>query len=281
MRLEGATVIVTGASAGIGRETALEFARRGANVVVAARRGDRLDELAARIRRIGVEALAVQADLGRGDEVRRVVREAIDRFGRVDVLVNNAGFGFSGRIEDMREEDMREMLDVNFMSAFIATQEVLPNMRSRRCGHVVNVSSMNGKFAFPFQGGYAATKAATVGFTEALRSELTDSGVTASVVLPLSTRTDFFDAQRTPDGGLSTSTGPQQSPERVARAIVRSVSRPTPEVNPFPPVRIVYGLHGFFPVLRDIAGREFFRRNGGRPRRRPAPAVEARAVSRG
>ena len=268
MRLEGAVVIVTGASAGIGRATAVAFARRGAHVVLAARREDRLRELAAGIERIGVQALAVHTDVGKSENIDRMVRVTVERFGRIDVLVNNAGFGFSGTIEETTEADMRELMDVNYMGAFNAVRAVLPYMRRQRQGHIVNVASVVGKLAFPFHGAYSATKFAMIGMTESLRGELDGSGVTATVVLPGSTRTEFFDAQRTNDGHVSAPTGPQQSAEQVARAIVRSVDHPTPEVNVFPGYRIAYGLDAFFPFLRDFAGRQFYRRSKGRPRRR-------------
>jgi short-subunit dehydrogenase len=262
----GFVVIVTGASSGIGRETALEFARRGARVVLAARREDRLREVAERVERMGGEALVVRCDVARADDIERLVRETLDRFGRVDVLVNNAGFGFSGTIEETTADDMRELWDVNYMSAFLATKAVLPVMRRQRRGHIVNVSSVVGKLAFPFHGAYSATKFALIAMTEALRGELEGSGVTATVVLPASTRTEFFDVQRTHDGHVSAPTGPQQDAAVVARAIVRSVRRPTPEVNMVRSFRIAYGLAAFFPFLRDFAGRQFYRRSHGRPR---------------
>jgi short-subunit dehydrogenase len=268
MQLQGAAVIVTGASAGIGRETALAFARRGSNVVLAARREERLRELAARIERIGVETLVMRTDVGRSDDVERMVRGTIERFGRIDVLVNNAGFGFSGTIEETTEADMRELMDVNYMGAFNATRAVLPHMRRQRRGHIVNVASVVGKLAFPFHGAYSATKFAMIGMTESLRGELDGSGITATVVLPGSTRTEFFDVQRTNDGHVSAPTGPQQNADQVARAIVRSCDRPTPEVNVFPGYRVAYGLNAFFPFLRDFAGRQFYRRSKGRPRRK-------------
>ena len=267
MQVRDAVVIVTGASAGIGRETALEFARQGARVVLAARREDRLHALATEIAALGGEALVAPTDVARSADIDRLVRVTLDRFGRIDVLVNNAGFGFSGTIEETTEADMRELMDVNYMSAFNATRAVLPHMRARRRGHIVNVASVVGKIAFPFHGAYSATKFAMIAMTEALRGELDGSGVTATVVLPGTTRTEFFDAQRTNDGHVSAPTGPQQNPDVVARAIVRSVRSATPEVNMVRMFRLAYGLNGFFPFLRDFAGRQFYRRSHGKPRR--------------
>lgn len=267
MDVKGAVVIVTGASAGIGRETAREFARQGARVVLAARREDRLRQLADEIHTAGGEAFVVPTDVARTEDIDRLVRATLDCFGRIDVLVNNAGFGFSGTIEETSEAGMRELLDVNYMGAFNAIRAVLPHMRAQRRGHIVNVASVVGKFGFPFHGAYSATKFAMIGMTEALRGELAGSGVTATAVLPGTTRTDFFDVQRTADGAVSAPTGPTQTPDVVARAIVRSLRHPTPEVNMVRVYRIAYGLNGFFPFLRDFAGRIFYRRSHGRPRR--------------
>jgi short-subunit dehydrogenase len=269
MDLAGATALITGASAGIGYETALEFARKGANTAIVARREDRLRALADRVRRIGVNVHVVVADVGRSEEVERMVAETIARFSAIDVLVNNAGFGFSGTIEETDEATMRDLMDVNYFAAFNATRAVLPHMRARGRGHIVNVASVVGKFAFPYHGAYSATKFAMIGMTESLRGELAGTGITATVVLPGSTRTEFFDAQRTNDGHVSAPTGPQQDADVVARAIVRSVNHPTPEVNMVRAFRVAYGLHGFFPVLRDVAGRQFYKRTNGRPRRKP------------
>jgi NAD(P)-dependent dehydrogenase (short-subunit alcohol dehydrogenase family) len=169
-------------SAGIGRETALEFARQAR--ASCWRPGARpAQALADEIRGTGGEALAVPTDVARSDDIERLVQAALDRFGRIDVLVNNAGFGFSGTIEETTEADMRELMDVNYMSAFNATRAVLPHMRRQRRGHIVNVASVVGKIAFPFHGAYSATKFAMIGMTEALRGELYGSGITATAVL--------------------------------------------------------------------------------------------------
>jgi len=258
--LNGRVVIVTGASSGIGRETALAFARGGAHVVLAARREERLREVAAQISDTSSGALVVPTDVGASGDVERLVSETIGTYGRVDVLINNAGFGCSGTIDETPEALMRELFEVNYMGAFNATRAVLPHMRRQRSGHIVNVSSVVGRLSFPFHGAYAATKAALIAMTEALRGELAGSGVTATVVLPASTRTEFFDVRRTLGEQDAFPTGPQASPRTVARAIVRSVRHPTPEVNIIPAMRIAYGLHGFFPGLRDLAGRQAYQR---------------------
>ncbi len=268
MELRGSVVVVTGASAGIGRATAIACARRGARVVLAARRIDRLNDVAEAITGTGGEALAVRCDVGQLADINELVRATLERFGRIDVLVNNAGFGFSGTIEDTPDDVMRELLEVNYLSAFRLTRAVLPIMRKQRSGHIVNVSSVVGKISFPFHGAYSATKFAMCAMTEALRGELSGSGVTATAVLPASTRTEFFDAQQSIGDHSAAPAGPQQSAERVARAIVRSVNHPTPEVNLVAPMRLAFGLNAFFPILRDMAGRVFYRqrkRGGAKP----------------
>jgi short-subunit dehydrogenase len=275
VNLRESVVVVTGASSGIGHATALAFSRQGAAVVVAARRKDRLDALVAEIARGGGMALAVQCDVARSADLDELVRLAMERFGRIDVLVNNAGFGFSGTIEDTPDDVMRELMDVNYLSAFRLTRLVLPIMRTQRRGHIVNVSSVVGKISFPFHGAYSASKFAMCAMTEALRGELAGSRVTATAVLPASTRTEFFDAQQQVGAHSAAPTGPQQSAERVARAIVRSVHHPTPEVNLVAPMRIAFGMNAFFPALRDFAGRMFYRR-----RQRGGVAKEAAPIDR-
>jgi short-subunit dehydrogenase len=215
MELKDKNVVVTGASSGIGRATALEMARRGAHVVVAARRADRLEEVAAQCRALGVRALSVQADVTKSDDCRRLIESA----GEVDVLVNNAGFAVFAPIAEADPRDLREMMETNYFGAVACTQAVLPRMLARRSGTIVNVASIAGLMGFARMGGYGATKFALIGFTESLRDEVVGSGVNVALVCPGTTDTEFFvKAEREKMPGASRLILAVK-PERVARAI--------------------------------------------------------------
>lgn len=259
--LTGKVAIVTGASSGIGRATALLLARAGASVVLAARREERLRDVAAAIERAGGRALALPADLAQPEAPARLVQQTLDSFGRVDVLINNAGFGHYGLVESASDDTMAELWAIHVMAPLRAIRAVLPHMRARGSGHIINVASVVGRRAFPLHGPYAAVKAAVIALTEALRGELAGSGVYATVVLPGSTRTEFFDVARSEiPGWRPAPMGVVQSPEAVARAILRCLRRPTPEVNPFPPMRPLLSLSVALPYLGDVAARRYFLR---------------------
>jgi NAD(P)-dependent dehydrogenase (short-subunit alcohol dehydrogenase family) len=182
-------VVVTGASSGIGRATAEAFARERCRVVLAARREERLNEVARRIEEGGGQALVVPTDVGHREQVERLVERAVERFGRVDVMVNNAGWGYYATVEETDEDDMRRLWQVNFMGTFYGVQAALAAMRRQGAGHIINVSSVVGRRGYPYHGAYAATKFAIIGLTESLRPELAGSGIVATAVLPVSTRT--------------------------------------------------------------------------------------------
>ena len=170
-------VVITGASAGIGRATAIRFAREGATIVLAARSRDRLQRLAQRLEeRFGVETLAIACDVRDREQVAALVEAALAGFGRIDVLVNNAGYGLYGRIEDTPDEAFRDLLETNVLGVHHAVRAVLPHMRRRASGHIVNVGSVVGKRSWPYHGAYAASKFALTGLTQALRGELAGSG---------------------------------------------------------------------------------------------------------
>jgi 3-oxoacyl-[acyl-carrier protein] reductase len=190
---EARVVAITGASAGIGRATALRMARQGCAIAACARRGDRLDTLAGEIGAGGGRALTVVADVTSELEMVRFVERTMERFGRLDVMMCNAGFGVYGAIDDISADQMRKLMDVNYFGTFYAARAALPVFRKQGRGHIVIVSSIVGKRGVPYVGAYSATKFAQVGMAECLRSELAGSSIHVSVVCPISTTTEFVD----------------------------------------------------------------------------------------
>ena len=191
MHVDGRTVIITGASSGIGRETAREFARRRAHVVLAARSRDKLDELAQDLADFPGRRLVVPTDVTDRLAVEALVRRTVEEFDSVDVLVNNAGVGLFAPIAGGSLDNMHHLFNVNFWGAVQCIQATVPYMRRQRRGHIVNVSSVAGKVAAPYMGIYSATKFALTAVSDALRSELAGTGVHVSTVYPGLTETSF------------------------------------------------------------------------------------------
>jgi short-subunit dehydrogenase len=188
MRIKGRTAIVTGASSGIGRSTALLLARRGATVIAAGRNEARLAEVAAASGRI----IPVAGDVRQAEHRAALVAAAIDATGAVDVLVNNAGLGWTGRIATMPEDDVRALFETNVLALIDLTQRVLPVMARQRRGHISNVASVVGFVAGPPLSVYSATKWAVQGFSDGLRREHLGSGITVSCINPGPTGSRFL-----------------------------------------------------------------------------------------
>ena len=183
-RLQDRIALVTGASSGIGEATALALAEQGAKVAIAARRKDRLEQLAATLAGLGAEPLVLVADLASEAEAQRIVKETDAHYGRLDMLVNNAGVMY---LEPVAEADLgrwRHMLELNVLSMIASTQAALGGMRARRDGHIVNISSVAGRVANPNAAAYAATKFGVVGFSESLRREVYKDNIRVSVIEP-------------------------------------------------------------------------------------------------
>ena len=215
MEFQGKIAVITGASSGIGRATAIEMARRGAHVVLGARRLDLLEKTAAECRALGARAEAVSTDVRDRDACRRLV----ERAGRVDILVNNAGFAIYDETADADPAEWHDMMDTNFFGAVYCTQAVLPQMLERGAGSIVNVASITGLMGYARMGGYCATKFAMVGWSEALRDEVIGRGVRVALVCPATTDTEFFvKAERGKMPGASRLML-AVPPQRVARSI--------------------------------------------------------------
>jgi short-subunit dehydrogenase len=217
-KLKQKTVVVTGASSGIGRAAALEFARRGANLVLAARRGELLENVAKECRALGADCKIVVTDVTQ----RADCEHLIDMAGSVDVLVNNAGFAIFDAIESARPDDLASMMQTNYFGTVWCTQAVLPQMLARGKGTIVNVASIAGIMGYARMGGYCATKFAVIGFSETLRDEVLRRGVRVAMVCPGTVETDFFEkAERGKMPGASRLILAIK-PEKVARAIANA-----------------------------------------------------------
>lgn len=255
--LTGRVAIVTGASSGIGEATARLMARAGMRVALCARRKDRLEKLAAEIRSAGGQASVHPLDVTDATGLRWMVDEVAGQWGRIDVLVNNAGRGLAATFEQTTAEEFRALLELNVLAVFTATQAVLPVMRRQRRGHIINVSSVVGRRGVPYRSAYSATKFALGGLSEALRVELTGTGIAVSLIYPIGTATEFHTAE--PQKVPWRPVGPMQTAERVARAILRCVRRPRPEVYPYWLARILAALSVVAPRLVDLGMRRVLR----------------------
>jgi NADP-dependent 3-hydroxy acid dehydrogenase YdfG len=262
---QGPVVAITGASSGIGRATALRLGRDGAAIIACARRADRLESLAAEIEAAGGQALPVVADVTIERDMQDLVARAVERFGRLDVMVCNAGFAVYGAVDDITPAQMHKLVDINYFGTYYATRAALPLFRRQCRGHVVIVSSIAGKRGVPFMGAYSATKFAQVGLAECLRSEVAGSDIHVSVVYPVSTDTEFKEVMRRETGSdISQSVGPKQTAEQVADAIARAIAHPVPEVYPYMKARGLVLLNAIAPGFCD----RLVKRYGRQPIRR-------------
>ena len=227
--LRGKVVAITGASGGIGEATATLLARGGARVVLGARRRERLERVSERIVREGGEAAFAPTDVRRREDLEALVALACDRFGRLDVLVNNAGIGLISAFDELRVEDWEAMIDVNLRGVLYGIAAALPVFRKQGSGHFVNVVSTAGLRIVPMQGVYAATKNAVRTLSEALRQEAGDK-LRVTVVSPGFVRTDF--AESIANEALKKQIRDKRdqiaiAPEAIARAISFALEQPS------------------------------------------------------
>jgi short-subunit dehydrogenase len=247
---------VTGASSGIGEATAYRFARANARIGLIARREERLLAVAGRVRELGGEARVAVADVSDESGVKAAISGIENDFSGIDVLVNNAGFGLYAPLQSVRRADVERVFAVNTFGALTCIQAVLPGMRRRERGLIVNISSIVGKRALPMSGAYAATKYALQGLSDALRVELAGTGVRVSVVCPGYTETEF--GKNVIDYGASRSQprGGVMSADEVAQAIFECACRPRREIVLTGKGRLVVFLQRFAPSVADwVIGR--------------------------
>ena len=238
--------IVTGASSGIGAQLARDLAARGMRVALLARRADRLGAVATEIRSAGGEAAVEVCDVAERASVERAVGTVVERWGRVDLLVNNAGYGRHVLFKDHDVADIERMMRTNYLGAVYATKAVLPAMRGRGRGWVVNVSSVAGKLGQPDEAAYSASKFAVAGLSEALSYELAPLGIHVMTVYPALIRTEMF----TPEVMGRMPTGATRSfvePVVLSRDVLHALARGRHEVTVPRWVAVAYVMRALFP----------------------------------
>ena len=248
MKIMSKVWIITGCSTGFGRELALAALEAGHKVVVTARNPEDIKDI---VEQHSNEAIAVKLDVTKKADIKECVQLAIEKFAQIDVLVNNAGIGYFGAIEESDEDEIRKMFEINFFGLANMTKEVLPCMRKQKSGHIVNIASIGGLVSFPAVGFYNATKFAVDGFSESLAKETAPLGIKVTVVAPSGFRTDWAGRSannaKTVIPDYATTAGQNKEnirgysgkqpgdPVRAARAILKAVETENP------PLRLLLG----------------------------------------
>ena len=256
---QGKVVLVTGGSSGLGRVIADAFGAAGAKVAIAALEADAVEQAADEMRTAGVDALGVHADLTRGEDVERLFEQVLERFGRLDVLVNNAGRSMRGKLLDTTPEQFRDLMELNLIALARCTTAAVPHLLPHR-GHVVNIGSLAAKSASRWLGAYPATKHAVAAYCQQLRLELGGDGLHVLLVCPgpiertderlypLNGLEDVPGRAREPGAGVRLRKIP---PQKLARTILRACERRTPELVIPGKARLLFAIAQLFPKLGD------------------------------
>jgi len=249
--LQDRRLLITGASSGIGRSLAEQAAAAGARVALTARSADKLDELAAQLTAKGADALAVPADITRDDDRQRLLDRVVQRFGGLDVLVNNAGVASWSHFADSDEATLRQVMEVNFFAPVELTRLAIPVLTQGRQPAVVNVSSMCGRRAMPAWPEYSASKYALCGMSEALRGELARFDIDVLVVLPGLTKSGLHSHLLRSEGRAKIDFDRGLPPEQVAAGILNAIRANRGETVLGSDARWMLRVNRFFPRLVD------------------------------
>jgi short-subunit dehydrogenase len=256
VRTKDSVVVITGASSGIGRATALAFARKKARLVLAARRPDAIESLARECRKLGAEAVAVPTDVLDAASTEGLATRAIEAFGRIDVWINNAAVAVFGAFLEVPLGDYQRVLDVNVMGYVRGARAVLPHFQARGSGMLINVSSVEGVIPQPYGTAYAISKAAERALAVSLRSELLLEGATGirvCTVLPAAVDTPIYQQAANYTGHKVRPIPPVYTAQRVARTIVKLTRKPRREVAVGPTGRLLLLKHKAVPGAIEAA----------------------------
>ena len=256
MDFKNKVVLITGASSGIGKESAIEFAKLGANVILVSRTKEKLEQVADELKKFNVTILVCQCDVSKKDQVKEMSKTVLEKFDSVDILVNNAGFAIYGSVHDLSIDDIESQMETNYFGMVYCIKYFLPLMLEKKSGHIVNVASVAASFGLPGIASYCASKFAMLGFSEGLKHELKNSGVGITVVSPIMVRTNFFEHP-------SFEKMPKFSPtslssKTVAKAILKAANSPRLEIIVPSLVRGAVWLKNTFPYfINPILGKAF------------------------
>lgn len=255
-------VVITGASSGIGAELAHRLSPRGAKLVLAARRTDKLEELN---RELGGKHLCVSCDVSNPDDCRTLIARAIEKYSRIDTLVANAGYGKYTLTHEFTHDDVAKMFATNVYGTIDLLNAAVPFLarQSPRDGwraQLMIVSSAAARRGVPYLGPYAATKAAQLSIAEAMRIELADQNIAVTSVHPVATKTEFGQqAESAGDIKMPRSVGAQQTVEHVVKKMIRAIEKPRPEIWPHTPTRYALALAAAMPRFADFMMKRFLR----------------------
>jgi NAD(P)-dependent dehydrogenase (short-subunit alcohol dehydrogenase family) len=246
-------VAVVGASSGIGRETALLFAKQGAKVTVSARNQEGLNSLVEEIQSFGGEAIAVSGDVADFNQVKAIADKTVDHFGRLDTWVHAAATGMFARFQDITPEEFKRVIDVSLMGQVYGAMVALPHLKREGRGAMIHVSSVEAHVSLPLQSPYSCSKHGTEGFLDSLRVELMHDNIPISVtnIMPSVINTPFYNKSKTKLGVKPMAVPPFYQPELVAKAIVYTAEHPTRDMIVGDTGRILDLVHKFSPHLSD------------------------------
>lgn len=257
MDFKNKVVLITGASSGIGKQTAIEFAKLGSSIILVARRKNKLEQVENELKQFNVNTLVCVCDVSKKDQVDELSKIVLQKFDSVDILVNNAGFAIYGLVSDLSINEIESQMETNYFGMIYCVKNFLPLMLKKKSGHIVNVASVGASFSVPGVSSYCATKFAMLGFSEGLKHELYGTGVGLTVVSPIMVRTPLFEHPSFTNFSKF-STGVSLSSETVAKTIIKASNSSRLEIVVPSVARAAIWFKQTFPFLiNPIIGRIF------------------------
>jgi uncharacterized protein len=243
----GKIVVITGASSGIGEKSAEEFAKLHAKIILVSRNEERLKKIATELSKYKTEIFVYVCDISKKEQVTQMGQAILEKFGTIDVLVNNAGFGIYNIVEETTIDEIESQMATNFFGMVYCIKTFLPKMIEQKSGHIVNVASVAASIGIPRMASYCASKFAMLGFSESLYHELKGKGIGITVVSPIMVRTNFFDHESF--GKMPRYSSLSLDPKTVACAVVKAASSPRLEIVVPQVVRFAIWIKQTLPYL--------------------------------